>query len=235
MAKSNNQDRSELAAELAKYAGLPADVNEAQAIIHQRRKNVHSMTTAAGGKRYESYRFETWVRRTNMAKSVALKVEQWADTFPERLKGANGLVLWGPCGTGKDHLMHAAVRKAMLVFGVSCVWVNCRDLFGDIRDRIADNAQTERSLISSLCKPDILVLSDPTPPVGVLSGHQADMLYRVVENRYADHRLTCATVNVRNDEDAEERIGAPTWDRMLHGAWKIQMHGVTHRGPDVST
>ena len=54
MAKRNNQDRSELAAELAKYAGLPVDVNEAQAIIHQRRKNVHSMTTAAGGKRYES-------------------------------------------------------------------------------------------------------------------------------------------------------------------------------------
>lgn len=188
------------------------------------------LASQAGGKRYENYRFTNWNDISAKQKAVKNMVMEWANDFPERLARREGLVLFGPVGTGKDHLVFAACRQAIIQHGVSVRWRNGRDLMGEVRDRIGEN-QSEAQWVYSLESAQILVISDPLPVVGPLSAHQADMLYRVVDNRYSAGRLTLVTLNAANDSEADERLGVATWDRLCGDAWKIKCEWASHRKP----
>ena len=142
---------------------------------------------------------------------------------------ASGIVLYGPVGTGKDHLAFAVCRLAIMQ-GKTVRWVNGQQWFGLVRDAI-DTSKTEASLISDLTQPDLLCLSDPLPPIGALTQHQATMLYRVVDARYCRAVPTICTVNVKDGKEADERMGAATWDRLTHDAWRIHCSWPTYRKP----
>ncbi len=184
----------------------------------------------AGNGRYSDYKFSTWKATTDRQKQIKAKIEEWADTYPDRKANANGLILYGTCGTGKDHLAFAAVRKVLLTHSATAMWKNGRELFGQIRDNI-DSDNTERSLIRQLAYRDILVISDPLPVVGGLTNFQSDMLYRIVDARYAEKKLTVVTINVSGDKQGSELIGAPTWDRLRHNAWVAKFDWQTERKP----
>jgi len=156
---------------------------------------------------------------------VKAALQEWADTWtPER---GQGLLLWGPVGTGKDHLALAAARQVVLQHDCTAWWQNGRDLAGEWRDRI-DNGG-EQGLLAKLTGRGILVISDPLPPMGELTTYQADMLYRVVRARTDKGLATICTVNVASDAEADERMGAPTWDRLTQDAWKMKCSWPSHR------
>ena len=191
--------------------------------------------SVGGVTRVDQCRFATWqyAREPIDAKRQKVVVEavaEWATSAAERLKSRESLVLFGPCGTGKDHLQIAACNQAVIQSGVSAIWVNCRQLMSRARDAIA-SSDTERSMMAELEAVDVLVLSDPLPVTGELSWYQADMLYRIVENRGEAGKVTNVTLNVADDEEADRRLGVATWDRICHRAWKIECAWPSHRQP----
>lgn len=185
------------------------------------------------GNRSRRYLFKCYECKTAYQREVFHKVQEWADTFPDRLAKAESLVLYGTVGTGKDHLAFAAVNKAIRLHHASAAWRNGRDLMGELRDRISED-KSESKLVSGLEAPDILVLSDPLPVMGSLSAYQADMLYRIIDNRYQQGKLTVVTLNIKDDADADDRLGAPTWDRICDGAWKIECKWPSYRSPAMT-
>lgn len=185
---------------------------------------------AGAGQRTAAARFENFTISDEYQKRVVGTLKEWVDTFDDRKRHGDGIVLYGPVGTGKDHLAFAAVGKAVFNYQVTAKWINGRELAGMIRDRISEE-RSERGLIESLESPGILVISDPLPPVGDLKEHQADMLYRICEARYAKNKITVATLNVADDDEADRRLGAATWDRLCHGAWKIKCLWGSYRKP----
>jgi DNA replication protein DnaC len=142
------------------------------------------------------------------------------------------VVLYGPVGTGKDHLAFA-LCKAAIRAGYKAKWVNGQQWFGTVRDAM-DTEKTEASLIGELSHPELLCLSDPLPPFGSLTPFQATMLYRLVDARYSRGVPTICTVNVNDDAEADERIGEPTWDRLCHDAYKLYCNWPTFRRPTKS-
>lgn len=188
------------------------------------------LANSAGGERYMGYKFgayETTTKEQDAAKSAC---EEWGNTLNERLKAREGLILWGPIGTGKDHLAFAAVARGIKIHGVTAAWTNGRQLFGQIRDRIEAEAR-EADLMRDMERPQVLVISDPLPPLGNLTQHQADWLYRIVDSRYAKGKITVVTINVDDNADADSRLGAPIWDRLCHSAWKVHCNWASHRKP----
>lgn len=139
------------------------------------------------------------------------------------------VILYGPVGTGKDHLAFSLCRVAIRE-GRTVKWVNGQAWFGAVRDSM-DTERSEASLIKEMTSTDVLCLSDPLPPVGALSQHQSTMLYRVIDGRYSRGLQTICTVNVANDAEGDERMGAATWDRLCHGAWKLHCAWPTYRQP----
>jgi DNA replication protein DnaC len=140
-----------------------------------------------------------------------------------------GVILFGPVGTGKDHLAFAVCRSALKA-GKLVRWINGQNWFGIVRDAM-DTDRSEASLIADLARPELLCLSDPLPPVGPLTQFQATMLYRLVDARYSRGVPTICTINVADDSEADERMGAATWDRLTHDAWKIKCNWPTYRQP----
>lgn len=211
-------------------------LSEAEVLARQERDAMKRRASAIerlvmeAGPRLAKCRLSNFDAKSDYQKKVVSTLVEWSESFAERQRLCQGIVLYGPVGTGKDHLLFSVVGRVVHATGVSAKWVNGRELVGTIRDRIAQEA-SERSLIAEMTSPDILVISDPLPPIGDLTQHQADMLYRICQARYGLDKMTMATLNVASDEEADRRLGVATWDRLCHGAWKIACMWGSYRKP----
>ncbi len=136
-------------------------------------------------------------------------------------------MLFGPKGTGKDHLLVALCRAA-IVAGKYVLWQNGMDLFGDIRDRM-DTADSERALINRLVAPDVLYLSDPVPPLGNLTEFQSSMMFRILDGRYSRRKPTWCSVNASKGAELESRMGPQNVDRLRDGALSIHCDWPSYR------
>jgi DNA replication protein DnaC len=178
---------------------------------------------AAGG-RYRFCTLENFeTTRPEQGKVIKALYDYLDADFP------GSVILYGPVGTGKDHLAFA-VCFAAVKSGRTVKWINGQNFFGTVRDAM-DTDRSEASIIADFVRPNLLCLSDPLPPVGALTQHQATMLYRLVDARYSKGVPTICTVNVASDAEADERMGAATWDRLCHDAWKFNCNWPTYRKP----
>lgn len=155
--------------------------------------------------------------------------------LPSHLAQGDGLILYGPVGTGKDHLMMAAAREAVMR-GASLQWITGLDLFAWLRDTISRDESSE-TVFKMAIEPQVLCLSDPLPPVvggsdrsqGSLTDYQAQSLLRIVDRRYRDRKCTWATVNVADGKEFAQRIGAPVFDRLRDGAVTVACDWTSYR------
>jgi len=143
-------------------------------------------------------------------------MREYAASLKQNIESGTGIVLTGPAGTGKDHLIAALFTPACSL-GFSVRWTSGAGMFSRIRDAI-QNDDAERMVISKYTACDVLALSDPQPITGALTQYQQTMLYAIIEARYNDAKPTWVTVNAKSYEEAADRIGGPIVDRLRHGA-----------------
>lgn len=179
------------------------------------------------GPRYATATFDTY--------QPATKSQQMAlDAIKAQSEGvcsfSSNIVLYGPCGSGKDHLLISLARCAIeqektvrWFFGVS--------LFRKLRDRIGSQYGSESTIIDSMIDPDILILSDPVPPEASVSDYQRSTLLEVLDHRYRHCKPTWVTLNVCDREEAEERIGGQAIDRLWSDSVQILCSGPSGRKP----
>lgn len=184
----------------------------------QQERRTRWQSLASGrGKRYANCTLADY-RVECQAQAEAIEaICEYSSDMAFRCQIGEGVLLFGPVGTGKDHILAALMRLAILEHGFTVRWENGMDLFGAIRDRM-DSGDPEKSLVDSLTYPDILVVSDPLPPKGELTTHQSAMLFRVIDSRYSRDKPTWVSFNAANRLDAENRMGVPLVDRLSHGA-----------------
>jgi len=181
------------------------------------------------GERYKDCTLGTFTIDNEPARRAVSLLREYCESITDRLTDGDGLILFGPKGTGKDHLMTAAVR-AVIGTGRRVTWQNGMDLFGDVRDML-DSGTSERKFIDRLVGPDVLYLSDPLPPMGRLTEFQASMLFRVIDGRYSRRRVTWATINVSGRSELDERLGPQNADRLVDGALALFCNWPSFRKP----
>lgn len=178
----------------------------------------------SAGERYRGCTLESFDCQELQQRRVVAALRDYLNT-----ESHDNVILYGPVGTGKDHLAFALCKSAVKS-GRTVRWINGQKWFGIVRDAM-DTDRSEASLISDLARADVLCLSDPLPPVGSLTQFQATMLYRVVDARYSKGLPTVCTINVATDAEADERMGPATWDRLCHSAWKLFCNWESFRVP----
>lgn len=147
----------------------------------------------------------------------------------DNLDAGRNAMFYGPPGTGKDHLAVAIMRTAVLEAGATCEWVDGAEFYGMVRDRIGTNGD-ESSFLKRFTKTQLLVMSDPVPPIGdVRSEYQLSMLFRVLDRRYRDQRSTIVTLNVADRAEAEKRLSPNLIDRLAHGALAVHCNWTSWR------
>jgi DNA replication protein DnaC len=151
---------------------------------------------------------------------VARLVDEWP--MAER-----GLLLMGPCGSGKTHLAVAALleiiaqgKPGRLLFS------NFQDLIQEILASIdSDHAPSRSEILEPILTADLLVLDElgsqkPTQFV-------QDMLYYIINTRYNEQRTTIFTTNYLDEprdakeESLETRIGKRLRSRLFEMAERV--------------
>lgn len=171
------------------------------------------------GERYAYCTLENYTVSSQQQEHAVGQVREYIANISERIATGVNLILFGPKGTGKDHLLAAAAREAIRN-DFTVLWRNGMDLFGDVRD-LFDRQMSEKAFVDKLVRPSVLYISDPLPPVGKLTEFQMTMLFRLLDARYSRNRSVWCSVNVSGPGEAEERLAPQNVDRLRDGALAI--------------
>jgi len=165
------------------------------------------------GTRYARCTLENFEVTCHEQTAVVVAVAQYRDNLEASIDRGVGLVLTGPSGTGKDHLL-ATLCGPVLAIPRTLKWTSGAELFGKFRDNI-DSRDSEGGLLADYTLPAVLVLSDPMPIIGSLTAYQAGILYRILDYRSSHLQATWATLNVSNREEAERHLGPQIVRRLV--------------------
>jgi DNA replication protein DnaC len=168
------------------------------------------------GRRYAAERtsFDCYTIYHPDQKAVLEQVKTLAARIPELVTNGENVIFYGPCGTGKDHLLAALLHQT---YRYPALFVSAQELFGAIRDRMT-NSQDEQPYLRRLEAPAILGISDLLPPARDPSAWNLECLYRVLDRRYRDLKCTWVTFNADSVEEANEALTAPVFDRLRDNA-----------------
>ena len=211
-----------------KAAAIEAREKEAARQVAAGRQDTLDEFLRQVGRRYADCRLENYNIQNPGQQEVVDQVLAYASNMPVEAKAGNGLVLYGPSGTGKDHLLTGLARVATEQYGVSVTWANGLALFSELRDRIGAD-QPEREFRRRFTKPRILYLSDPAPPGGALTEYQQAMLFQILDSRYREAKPPWVTMNVAGGKEADDRLGAPLVDRLRDGALVLHCNWPSYR------
>jgi DNA replication protein DnaC len=145
----------------------------------------------------------------------------YANDIADQVAAGRCVVLYGRPGTGKDFIVAALLRLAVLDAGLSAKWINGQDFYGRIRDAMDDGGEREAKIIGDLVQPNILAISDPVPPKDAVTAFQQSLLYRAIDGRYRNCKATWVTMNVATRAEAEQRMGAAVVDRLTQDSVAI--------------
>lgn len=172
------------------------------------------------GRRYEACKFGNYKANTPAQRQVVEYLECYAKNGEEEFMNGKNVILFGPKGTGKDHLLMALAFEFINWCGRSVSWVNGVDLMEDFQlvamDKNRKHFSNDPDETPEKC--DVLWISDPLPPSGALSEFQQRALFQLMDRRYSDMRPTWVSINVANGAEAEARMGAQVVDRLRHGS-----------------
>jgi DNA replication protein DnaC len=153
--------------------------------------------------------------RGQLAAALA-ECRAYADGFLEARGGVKewGLLFVGPPGGGKTHLAAAVLMGLIERYRVRGRFVELTSLFRQLQNSFDPGAPvSQREILDPLVEAEVLLLDElgaqnPTPWV-------QDVLYLIINTRYAERRPTLFTTNYRLDEPAAtgragpERQGSP--------------------------
>jgi len=139
---------------------------------------------------------------------------------------AENLVIAGPSGTGKSHLVealaHAAIEKDLRV-----AWFTLETLTATIGKAKADSSVART--VTRICRADLIVIDD----IGMLPAGQdaAEAFYRITDAAY-ERRSVAVTSNIHPsgfDTIMPKTLATATVDRLLHHAHLVLTKGDSHR------
>lgn len=165
----------------------------------------------------------------NFTFQAALKLQMLGSYLgPELVSEGRNAIFSGPSGTGKSHLCIAIAYRA-IQHGYEARFVGADELIGELSRAAAKGRLT--AALTPYLHPHVLIIDE----LGYLS-HAADaanVLYRVINERYLQHRPMLLTTNkplaalgdVVHDGDLAEAI----LDRLLERGVHFALRGRSYR------
>lgn len=180
--------------------------------------------------RYRLATFDTYAATTAAQGVVLAACRRFAETVEKEDGG--GLMLLGPCGIGKTHLLAAMARHLQFERLVSArVWTP-RAIVRRMRECWAKGAkETEAEVVDDLAQDLGVMLLDE---LGVGFGTEAELtqLYEVIDARYSLNRPIVVASNL-NLPALKAAMGDRIFDRLREGSNVLAMDWPSFRGRKV--
>jgi DNA replication protein DnaC len=182
-------------------------------------------------RRYHRCDFENFDGISPSHRSAKQKIEKYAREYPAM---ESGLLLMGPPGVGKTHLMVALIRHLIHQKGVACLFYDFQDLLREIQNSYNPDSKTsELGILQPLFAAEVLALDDlgaRKPTIWV-----EETLTHIISTRYNDMKTTLFTTNyldspLRNDDSTlTDRIGERVRSRLHEMCRVVEISGKDYR------
>ena len=193
------------------------------------------IASASIPRRYDHCTLASFREKSTVLKVARRRVQEFVDLWPNHPDG-KGLLLMGPCGSGKTHLAVAALIEIVNAGKAGrMLFSNFQDLIQEIQASFdSDQVPSKSELLGPLLSADLLVLDElgsqkPTTFV-------QDILYYVINTRYNEQLTTIFTTNYQDrgaeakEESLEQRIGTRLRSRLYEMTSIVDFSGATdHR------
>ena len=184
---------------------------EAKREIHDRMARF----SEAVGVRLASARLHNYEIYDDAQRPVVEDLRKLVGCVGEHIRQGGGLFLYGPTGTGKDHLACALLARAAYQ-GVRVERISGAAFFGKMTGSWGRDS-CEDEVIEGLTRRKVLLISDPGLPDG-LDAKQRARLYWLVDERSTRGKATWFTVNVASRAEAVSLLGDATFGRAIDNA-----------------
>jgi len=195
--------------------------------------NVQRQFDADIGKRYAGCEFDSYQCQIPKQEKVLQSLREYAENAAERIAEGRNVILYGPKGTGKDHLLVALARAVFYRTQTPTTWHNGVDLRAEFHRRLLNAKDYDDGFTHPEARVPILYISDPLPTTGALSESQQQSLFQLIDKRYREMRPTWISCNVADPKDAADKMGSQTIDRLkeyalvLHCNWESFRKGAS--------
>lgn len=202
--------------------GLALPCPFSQRLTPQLAANQMRKLTAQLGYRYQAATLANFECYADGQRAVVERLAKFAANMPDHLAGGGGLLLFGPPGTGKDHLLAALLKCAVKLHRLSVEWFDGGALFDAFAEKAcSDEADALAKFQKRLLGVHILALSDPQPPKGEITASQVRRVRDLIDRRYREGRSTWLTTNIDNPQDARDLLTEPLMQRLKENAAMI--------------
>jgi len=188
---------------------IPPAMTDEQADVVRQREEAYAKQQAARqvhanlgkliqqrGERYAQCKLDNFTTDGHASPVAALeKLRAYCQNITTHAANGVGVFLFGPCGTGKDHLAMGVAKAFINATGQSVSWASGAMLFEQLRDSF-DGKKSEGEVMAPHVKAPLLWISDPLPVRGELTQYQGEALYRLVDARYNARRPIVMTANI---------------------------------------
>lgn len=182
---------------------------------------------AERGERYADCRLHNFRCDVASQRTAANKLADFVGRAHGEPKSGEGVFLFGPCGTGKDHLAMGAAMGWIHNTGLAAKWLSGAMLFEKLRDSF-DGRKTEGEVMGEYQRVPLLWISDPLPVRGELTQYQAEALYRLIDVRYSHKRPVIVTANIEPGK-ADESLGPAIARRLRESTLQIHTNWPSYR------
>lgn len=154
---------------------------------------------------------------------------RYVETWEERKRNNDGLLLWGDVGCGKTFYA-ACIANALIEEGVSVLMTNFAKILNSLSGMYGDD---KNAFISSMMSYSLLIIDD----LGIERNteYALEQVYNIVDERYKSNLPLIVTTNLslntlKNPPDtAHQRI----YDRVLSMCVPVRFTGGSHRKTDA--
>jgi DNA replication protein DnaC len=152
--------------------------------------------------------------------------------------GERGLLYYGPCGTGKTHLLVAILRHLVLHRGIQVRFVEFMHLLSDLRATFGDPGGAEEVMAPLV---DVPVLAVDELGKGRGSEWELQVLDELISKRYNAGRTTLFTSNFYPHPDTDDaqslsdRVGERIYSRLMEMCHLQHMGGEDFRRRSART
>ncbi len=167
--------------------------------------------------RYRGCSLDNFELHTEAHRLAKRRAEKVIDDFQAGVaeRRGRGLVLSGPCGSGKTHLAVGVFRRLVEDYGRAGLFAEFTDLLRRIQESFDRRSQTPSfAVLQPALDAEVLLLDDlgtmrMTPWV-------QDTLGLIINERYSNQRITLITTNLRRETaNAEESLRDRVGERVV--------------------